>query len=192
MFTLLKYMNEDPGSFDSKTWEGLLPRVARQGARTYRFATEGLTTKQGGRLVKFDLSDPEDLGALLGQAMGYTPTKVGQMQEASNAIREQLQLYQAEKVTLYGQLDKAISSRSPGAVNDVMKAINDFNQQVREQDPSMVISGAKIAASIRKRNQTRAMQEAMQQGGQVNRSTIPVAQRIMKNYPEIVYRQKVQ
>jgi hypothetical protein len=192
MFTLLKYMNEDPGTFDSKTWEGLLPRVARQGARTYRFATEGLTTKQGGRLVKFDLTDPEDLGALLGQAMGYTPTKVGQMQEASNAIREQLQLYQAERVTLYGQMDKAVASGSQGAINDVRKAIDDFNRQVREQDPSMVISGDKIIASIRKRNTARAMQEALGQSGQVNRSTIPVAQRIMKNYPEIVSRQKVQ
>lgn len=192
MFTLLKYMNEDPGTFDSKTWEGLLPRVARQVARTNRFATEGLTTKQGGRLVKFDMTDPEDFGALAGQAFGYTPTKVSQMQEFSNAVREQLQLYQAEKVMLYGQLDKAISNKSQGAINDVLKAINDFNRQVvANGDPSMVISGEKALASIRKRNQTRAMQEAMGQGGQVNRGTIPVAQRVKKNYPELISQERV-
>ena len=192
LFTMLKYMSEDPGTFDSKTWEGLLPRVGRQIARTVRFADKGLTTRQGGQLVKFDPTDPEDIGALAAQLVGYTPTKVSEVQEAQRDMIERQMQLKIEKTMLYGQLDKAIDSRDPRVIADVMKAVGDYNEQIRTEDPTQVIQAQGLVASLKRRAQQRAMQTGLQQSGVVNKATIPMYQKILENYPGIVDRRKVQ
>jgi hypothetical protein len=192
LFTMLKYMSEDPGTFDSKTWEGLLPRAGRQVARTYRLSTEGLTTRQGGRLVKFDLSDPEDLGAMAAQLAGYTPTKVSEMQDVQKDLIERQMQLKMEKTMLYGQLYKAVDSRDPRVISDVMKAIQDYNAQIGPVDPTQVIKTEGLAASMQRRAQQRALQTGLQQPGAVNKSTIPMYQRILENYPGVVDRRRVQ
>ena len=192
IFTMLKYMSEDPGTFDSKTWEGLLPRAGRQVARTYRFATEGLTTRQGGRLVKFDMSDPEDLGAMAAQLAGYTPTKVSEMQDVQKDLIERQMQLKMEKTMLYGQLYKAVDSRDPRVIADVFKAIKDYNEQVGPEDPTQIIQQQGLLASMQRRAQQRALQTSLQQPGQVNKATIPMYQRILENYPGVVDRRRVQ
>jgi hypothetical protein len=186
LFTMLKYMSEDPGTFNSKTWEGLLPRAGRQVARTYRFATEGLTTRQGGRLAKFDPTDPEDLGALAAQLAGYSPTKVTQMQDVQRDMVERQMQLKIEKTMLYGQLDKAIDSRDPRVIADVMKAVQDYNKQIVPEDPTQAIQTQGLLASLQRRAKQRALQTSLQQPGQVNKATIPMYQRILENYPGVV------
>jgi hypothetical protein len=192
LFNMLKYFNEDPGTYDSKTWETLLPRAARSGARAYRFGTEGLTTKQGGRVVKFDMTDPQDFAAVAEQALGFTPTKVTQWQEYNKQVQETLQTFKVAKTMLYGQLDKALSLHNPGATKDVMRAIDDYNNQVIEEGyPTLVIQKKGLVTSIQNRIKQRTMQEAFGQGGPVNRQTVPVARKVLENYPEVQYQQRV-
>jgi len=186
LFTMMKYMSEDPGTFDSKTWEGLLPRVGRQMARAARFANNGLTTRQGGQLVKFDMADPEDIGAVAAQLAGYTPTKVSQVQEAQRDMIERQMQLKMEKTMLYGQLDKAIEKGDPRVISDVVKAITEYNEQVIPEDPTQAIQMKGLLASLKRRQQQRAMQGALQQPGAVNRGSIPMYQKILENYPGIV------
>jgi hypothetical protein len=180
-FTALKVSMEPSGSSTMKTWEQLMPRAAKALVKAYRYGTEGETTRQGGRIATFDIADPEDAAALAWQVIGFTPTKVSNTWDYLRAVRDQLNVYKADKLILYGQMDRAMTSRNPDAINDVIKAILRFNQDVMEVDPSMAIKDVNsVRQSIINRNRTRLMQEMHLPNV---KGQVPVAERLRDMYP---------
>ncbi len=182
-FNFLQFANENPGSVDSKKWESMLPRSARAAAKAWRqYSDEGETTRSGARIVRFDVQDPEDLAALGFQAIGFASTKVNATWELLREQRDLLQLYQAERAQLYGQMARAIQSTDQQAIRDVGLAIREYNEGVKQLDPSMQISASQVIQSMRNRERAKQLQENLLPN---QRAAIPVARRLQDMFPNV-------
>lgn len=196
-FNLAQFGMEGQGSVDSHKWESMLPRAVRATAKAYRLAPPELglpqvgplksqgaeTNRAGARLVKFDVSDPEDLAAVLTQALGFSPTKVSSMWEQQRIQREVLQVYQARRTALYAQLDAALQRRSTEAQQTVIAAIREYNSEVtRDGVPSLSINAQQLTTSLQQRIRTRQLQELGLPG---QRSQIPVARKVQDLFPNV-------
>jgi len=158
--SLAQFMMSDPWSQDWKKWEQLTQRQAKAMLKAYRYYNEGAeTTRSGAKIVKFDVTDPEDLTTIVGQALGATPTRVSQTWDLIRASRETMQIYQAERSMIYAQLDKAVRDENSQAMDDVFKAIEDYNERVLKLDPNMAINARQVTAALRNRAKSRALQE---------------------------------
>lgn len=196
-FNLAQFGLESEGSIDSHKWETMMPRTLRAVAKAYRYtpAEVGLptlgplqsvgaaTNRAGARLVNFSITDPEDLMAIVTQAMGFSPTRVNAKFEMDREFRETVQVYQARKIALYAQFDRAIRSGEPSAVNDVQQAIQLFNEQARSDgNPSMQIQANQLRQALQQRARSRIMQE---QGLPAQTSQIPVSRQIQDLFPNV-------
>jgi hypothetical protein len=183
MFNFIQWGMENPGTTDSHKWESMLPRSARAVAKAYRlYSDEGETTRQGARIVKFDVQEPEDLAAIATQALGFSATKNTAKWEMLREQRDQLQLYTAERAILYAQMDRAVRSGNPGVVQDVLKSVRLYNEDVKQVDPSMQIQAKLMLQSVQQRIRGRAMQEL---GLPTQKGQIPVTKRMQDMFPNV-------
>lgn len=183
-FNLVQYFMENPGTTDSKKWETLLPRSARAIVKAARlYSDEAETTRQGARIIPFDVQDPEDLAALGFQALGFSPTKITTKWDLLREQRDSLQLYMAERAQLYGQMDRALQSGDKRVIERVSKAVQEYNEGVRELDPGMQISAQQLLQSLRNRQRARQLQEL---GLPSQRMQMGVAKRIEDLFPSRV------
>lgn len=183
LFNLLQFFAEPPGTVNSHRWESALPRTMRDAAKAYRFSTEGETTRQGGRIVQFDWSDPEDAATLLASYLGLKPTKVTRYWEGMQAQQDSIEVYEARKMDLYGQAYQAFKSQEEGAMADVQAAIIRYNEDVRATGATgMEIDAKKLKASIKAREAVVQKQEA---GLPQKKSHYGVHEKVKKLYPEL-------
>lgn len=190
MFALMKWLNEPPGTAESKKWEGIMPRALKGPIKTYRYLQKGgETDSTGAMLVKFDPTDWADLTTLITLTLGAQPRKVNAVWEQLREQRDVLDAYQARRVTLYAQLYHAAQVvKDPRVVDDVIKAMIGFNNEVIEIDPSMVLKPAQIRQALHQRMQTKEMQEQFLAR---NRAQVPVSQRIQNLFPDSALRKVV-
>lgn len=185
VFPLMKYMMEPPGTMDSKKWEQLLPRFAKGFTKAYRhgFSPGAETDSTGAKLVGFDITDPGDAATVLTTALGFQPRKVTEVYEMMRATRDLMDTYQARRVLLYAQLDKAVKVNDVEGVIDVTKAMGAYNQEVIDGGyPTLALKTQQVLQSLKQRASGRMMQENFLAR---NRSQIPVTQKMMDLYPGI-------
>lgn len=178
-FNLLQWGMENPGTVASHRWESLLPRAVRGFRKAQRLYTEeGETASSGARVVRYNPSDHDDLATIVGQALGATPTRSSAYWEMTRATREELQVYNARRQALYAQA--AYAQMQGYGMSDVVAAVQRYNAEVRELDPSMQI--VDLQRSIQTRARLRALQE---QGLSAQRNQIPVSRRIQDMFPNV-------
>lgn len=191
VFPLMKYLMEPPGTADSKKWEALLPRFAKGYVKAYRhgFDPGAETDSTGAKLVKFDINDMGDLLTVVTTAIGFQPRKVNEVYEALRESRDVMDHYQARRVALYAQLDKALRVNDTLTVIDVTQAMARYNQEVLDAGyPTMALKTNQIIQSLKQRTTGRVMQENFLAR---NRSQIPVTQKILDMWPGIEQGRKV-
>lgn len=197
MMTMMSYMM-DPYSVDGHKWEQLLPRFLHGMAKSYRYGltpgnvgslltgqetTPGAeTTRAGARIARFDISDPGDLTTVLAQALGYTPTKIAMTWDVLREAKETIQIYNARRSAIYAQFDKALLSGNKQAIVSVERAIKDYNDQVKDVDPSMMIKASQVQTSLRERQRQRGMMEQTLAG---NKRDYLVTRRVLDQYPGV-------
>lgn len=199
VFPLMKYIMEPPGTADSKKWEALLPRFAKGFTKAYRHAGVELpflgpspgaeTDSTGAKLVKFDITDMGDLLTVVTTALGAQPRKANEVYEMLRETRDVMDYYQARRVALYAQLDKALRVGDTLTIIDVTQSMAKYNQEVIDSGyPSMALKTNQIIQSLKQRATGRVMQENFLAR---NRSQIPVSQKIMDMWPGIEQGRKV-
>jgi hypothetical protein len=170
MISLMHFMMSDPLSADQKQWEQIFPRSVKSLSKALRFSGVDLpvlgqmpgaeTTKSGAKIVKFDITDPNDLTTVLTQAAGFTPTKVSETWDLIRASREVAQVAQGRRTALYAQADKAIRENNSAALDDVKAAILKYNEDVAEMFPSLAIKNVNaLVSALKQRAQSRELQE---------------------------------
>jgi hypothetical protein len=182
-FSLFHYAME-PASADSKKWEQLLQRELKALAKVYRYAVDpgAETNRQGAKLVKFNATDPDDILTIIAQGMGFQPRKVAETWEMLRAVQDEEMMYKTRRSMLYVQFDKALTDKDAGAVDSVIKAIQDYNEEVLKIDPSQAIKPAQLQQSLKERNRQRQMMELTLSR---NRGQLPLTERIMDQYPGV-------
>lgn len=199
VFPLMKYLMEPPGTTDSKKWEALLPRFAKGFTKAYRHAGVELpflgpspgaeTDSTGAKLVKFDVNDIGDLMTVVTTALGAQPRKVNEVYEALRESRDVMDYYQARRVALYAQLDKALRVGDTLTIIDVTQTMAKYNEEVLNAGyPTMALKTNQIIQSLKQRATGRVMQENFLAR---NRSQIPVTQKILDMWPGIEQGKKV-
>lgn len=116
---------------DFKRWEGAMPAAMRNLARSWRYAQEGNErTKSGAVTMGFDGEDPEQLGEIIGIALGFRPTRQSQQYDRVAAEREIDQYWSTQKEMLLRQAyrDRFVY-KDEEAYQDTLKQIREFNQR---------------------------------------------------------------
>lgn len=171
-FNLVQSAAQGPGTVDGHRWEQMLPRTLRAAAAGYRYLPEslptlgplrpagGATLPSGARIVQFNPSDPEDVAAIVGQFMGFRPTRVTEAMEARRAQVEAQAIYQARRGALMVQLDAAVQANSASTQETVLAAIVKYNEEVaREGRGYLAITNQQLRQSLQNRTRNRLLQE---------------------------------
>lgn len=182
-FTVSQFGLESQGSADSHTWERLLPRAVRAVVKANRLYTEGAeTTRTGARIVPFSATDPDDMSAIVTQALGFSPTRITSTWELIREQRDALAIFQARRLALYGQFDYAMQRGDSGLRDDVMMAVRRYNAEVQQYAPSMQITVEQLRQSMQGRARARGRAEQLLPN---QRNQIPVARDIQDMFPNV-------
>lgn len=111
-------------------WQGALPTFAQSFARAYQYSQGAAVNNLGDKLVQFDMSRPQDVTEVIGQALGFRPTRVATTQEKIAAQRDAAQYYSAQKQILLGQYFYARKNADREGLADVNSAIARYNKAV--------------------------------------------------------------
>jgi hypothetical protein len=131
-------LSDDPDKW--KKAEKLLPLVAaRNLSKAVRLGLRGGEYTQGGNAIaQFDPYDPRTAMELVGQGLGFQPSKLTQGWERQIAVAEQLQYYKVQQELLLKQINYARMQQDREATADMLEQIRAYNQQVPQ--PEMGIS----------------------------------------------------
>jgi hypothetical protein len=145
----------------SRYWEQAMPRTIKNVMAAWRMANDGeATTLRGEPLVQFDLTDPADLAAILGQGLGAPPTEVRQVQEQRRWAKEQMAWLANRREGLLTQFWTAVRLQDAEGRADVLDAIKSYNQEIAALDRKQVITRDTLLRSVRSRRQGQAMERA--------------------------------
>jgi hypothetical protein len=121
--------SSDPN--DAKRLERFLPAFARNVAKSVRYGDQGGEfAASGDPIANFDPFSTREQIELIGQAGGFTPTKVSRGWERYMAERELVQYYQARSAALTKAYSHAVYLQDREAMADTMKAIQTYNSAV--------------------------------------------------------------
>ena len=170
---------------DFKRWEGAMPAAFRNLARAWRYMQEGGERTSGGaQTMGFDGDDPEQLGEILGVALGFKPTRQSQQYDRVQAEREIDEFWTLQKQMLLRQAyrDKFVY-KDDEAYRETLKQIREFNK--RAIAPKYKITGDGLVQSFKSRARATAKIE--------NNTDMPsqVKGMIDKLYPETVEQKPV-
>jgi hypothetical protein len=127
-----------------KEMESVLPVAAKSVSKAVRLgARGGEFTGQGKPVALFDVNDPVDLATLVGQALGFAPTKLTLGWEREMAVREVVGYWKARETNLRGNFYRALYEGDDEKKGEVEKMIKEFNGQV--PFPEMQLSGKELA-----------------------------------------------
>lgn len=190
MFSMLQFLSTsaDPGSWDWKKWEKVMPRAVKAASKGIRYGVTGEETmKSGASFYKFDLRDPDDVATIVTQFLGATPTALNQKWQANAEMQEKFQFYAAKRKILYEQLAKATQKRDVEARTEILEDVRKYNEEVKKVPgfAALTISMQQLKNSLQQRNRARALQE---RDLPAVKSQIPAAREMMKDYPEVEWR----
>jgi hypothetical protein len=116
---------------DWKKMEKFMPAFARSISKSVRYGVQGGEGSQrGDKIAEFDPFVPRDFVELLGQAGGFTPSRVTRGWEQYMAERELVQYYKARSQALVKEFSHAIYVQDREYQADVWRAIQEYNSSV--------------------------------------------------------------
>jgi hypothetical protein len=123
-------MSNNPDTW--KKVESMLPMMsARSVSKALRMGTRGKEQMADGTLVAdFDMSDLRDQLTIVGQGLGFTPSKVTAGYEKEITKKDMVQYYKTHQAALLQQHNWAILNEDRESVADVRKKILDYNSNV--------------------------------------------------------------
>lgn len=142
---MLEAINSDnPDEF--KRWERAMPAALRNISRAYRWSEEGREkTNNGATVVEFRTTDPEEVGEIVGQALGFAPTRLAQQWDARRAQQERINFYKMRRTHLLQFLNHARLNRDKDSIQEA-------RQKIREYNSNLPHSGLKITSEVMQRS----------------------------------------
>jgi len=166
---------------DHKRWERAMPRALKSLVRANRFREEGRErTRQGATFLEFDASDPDQLAEIVGQAMGFTPTRMTRKWDRQRMEQEAVAFWTIRRGMLLKQFDHAIVSGDREAIEDMGAAIARYNNEVAI--PGFTISNRELRQSSRERQRRRGLAEL---GIPVSKKQRALVRDVQRLFPEV-------
>jgi hypothetical protein len=151
-------LSDDPN--DWKRAERLMPFVAAKNVmKAARLAMEGKETTASGDVIgEFDPHDLRDNLELIGQGLGFSPSKLTLGWEREIAQRDMIQYYKVQQEALLRQVDWAFFQEDREARADAIAAIRQYNEQVPQ--PEMKVGNQTIKNSLKSYLEKQAISNA--------------------------------
>jgi hypothetical protein len=121
-----------PKPSDWKGMEKMVPFMAvRNLSKAVRMGVEGQETNASGEVIaKFDPANPREFLELVGQGVGFTPTRLTQGWERNILANNMARYYQVQRSALQQQFNVAVFNEDREAISDVLKAVKEYNATV--------------------------------------------------------------
>jgi len=142
-----------------KRWERALPIAVRNAAKAYRYAQqEGDVSRTGAVPVKFDVNNTMHRAELIGQSMGFTPTRLSMEKDIRWNQKQAAQYWETRRRLIMQNYDWSVAHGDKDSVKAARKAWMKFNSQV----PKIIggITGKDMVRSRKARVKARAKEEA--------------------------------
>ncbi len=178
---VLKFLSDDELPFgDHKRWERAIPRAMKSLVRANRFLEEGRErTRTGATVLEFDANDPDQLAEIIGQALGFTPTRLSRKWDRQRMEQEAKAFWEIRRGMLLSQMNHAQTVGDRGAIADVIAAIKRYNNEA--------IAGFKITnRELRQSQRTRARSRRLfELGLPAQRRATGLVKDIQRLFPEV-------
>jgi hypothetical protein len=175
---------------DWKRYEIAMPRAVGATSKAFRtYIEERSRGARGGPAgattnLKYDVRDPEQLGEIIFQGMGYNTLREAQERDIRNAQEEHKKFIEGSQKMLYEQYWEASRGGNSKEIDQVLEAIRKYNGMIGgTPDAPYAITADKLRASVRTRAIDRSMRE---QGLHPQKRNIPAMLEIEKLFPERV------
>jgi hypothetical protein len=179
---LIKFATDSELSpFDPKRYERAMPRAARDLSKGLRFyITERERTRSGATMIEFDTTDPLALAEIVGQSLGFAPTRLSQVWDRQRMEIEAIAYWSIRRSMILRQYDHALQTGDRKVIADMSAAVRRYNNEVAI--PGFRISARELRTSMRERMRRRALLEA---GIPASKRAIPLVGDIRKLHPEV-------
>lgn len=164
---------------DFKTWERMLPAAAKNLIRAGRYFTQGEeVNKSGATIADFDVTDSRQAAEVIGQALGFTPTRVARQWDMQAMQRDAINYWVIRRKLLFEQFDKARQTKDREAVADAREAVKKFNGEA--PDRRLRISFQDLVESSREREKNR---KKVEQGKALQNTYSGVGKSVKELFP---------
>jgi len=186
-FNLYKAIfNSHMPASDWHRWERAMPREIGAISKFFRAYTEGRERSAGGpgsgtTVANYDRNDPEQMGEMIGLAMGYQPLRAQARWDYVMAEKEAEAFLNFKRTNLMEQMFEAKSNDDDDAVERVQKSIQEYNQGLSDAERGKAITSQNLRESLQRRMKARNFREA---GVPQQRGSRPLAEDIQSLYPE--------
>lgn len=179
-------MDNHLAASDWKRYERAVPRMIGDLSKSFRAYSEGRERSKGGpaggsTIVNYDPNDTEQMMEILAMTGGYQPLRVQARWDNILAKVEVEKYYDLQRNGLLEQLYEARSGGRKAEIDDVIKSIRQFNEQLPEEARGKKITSDTAAKSIQTRERSKVAREA---GISTQRTNVPIDRAIDKLYPE--------
>lgn len=166
---------------ETRNMERVMPLMSvRNVQKALRYQERGGEfTRAGDPIATFDPFDLRDQLEIVGQGLGFTPTKVSQGWEREIAVMDAIQYYKVQQEALRRQFNWAIWNEDREAEADVFKAIDSYNENI--PFPELAITGESIKASARSYLDSRIKSEL---GIEDQKKFQRLRERVQQSYPD--------
>jgi hypothetical protein len=166
-YAVWRSMNDtNPDSW--KKWERAMPVVLKSASRAMRIAERGEeTARGGGQVLEYDPTDIDQRTELIAQALGFSPTRLGQAYELNSAQMHAQKWYSTRRSLL---LEDYVYARMHGKrrmMADVKREIRMFNHSA--PTGKIAITPQTMAKSWQERNRRARLRTAGQPSAKMYR-----------------------
>lgn len=134
----------------SRGLETMIPAPLRNVMKTMRYASEGVTTRRGDKIV----DDPTALD-LVRQFVGFTPAEIADQYERNAAVKELDRDLSQRRKNLVNYFVYALEQEDQVKADSALEAIREFSIK----NPQIAISGNTLSQSYRGRQRARMLAE---------------------------------
>jgi hypothetical protein len=126
----------------------------------YQLVEGGPTDRTGATIAPYDMHDPIQATEAIGQALGFTPTRVTETWTRI-AKEKEAQIYlNIRRQSILQEMSQAMMEGDREAIADSMQHLRDFNQQMIDSGNPLAIIGARsLQSSIRNSIRNRVFRE---------------------------------
>lgn len=168
---------------DPKRWERAMPRAMKNLSKGIRFLEEGRErTRTGATVLEFDASDPDQLAEIVGQSLGFTPTRMSRFWDRKRMEQEAIAFWAIRRGMLLRQWDQAIVSKDRKIIATQLAAIKRYNNEVATP-LGLRITSRQLRQSQRERARQRRLFEA---GLPTSKREIGLTREIQRLHPETI------
>ena len=157
-----------------------MPSAVRNNSRAWQMGVQGKLEGRGAEIIaEFDMNDPLQVVEVIGQAMGFRPTRVAQKQEADWAARQAVTYWGARRSILLEQMFWAQTHNDQAAVKDVWKAIKRYRDTVPR--PELSLSRQEVVDSVKTKEKNKNLKE---RGYSLSRRYRGITEEIRETFPD--------